>query len=747
MPCWQVDAPNHEITKALKQCRTIKGVNCSIKSQFFGVAWAASQEKPRYTGHFTQHWKNKDTLEVVIKWEGWNRGKTCDLKTLLGNDEEGEPLQFRLEPFDDESPAPVYDASAPEWYTASGSSGADNGGDGGAEDNGYGAGGNGALDDDNDEEVPDLLDDIEVGGYTWKRHSEPSAIKEDARTEARFAPKLVAGQQPKSIDEMFYHMLPSSWLDLQLKYTNPLLHGNDAIGAKLDKGELLQWWGYSLTLALHPGIAIDKMWSREPSEEALLMPPSLGRHGMTLNRWKKIRSALRFGPDGEPDFDRDVWCFVRPLVDAFNEHMAGCVHPGWLMGVDESMCAWRGAEGLRSLLKIPKKSWVPRKPEPLGAELKTTGDALSGLLLHVEIQEGAKQHNKHEFFAEQGHTTATTLRISKPWFGSKRVVYGDSWFAGVKTAIQMLERGLHFMGDVKTNTKGFPTDALEEATSEERGAWAVFETEVELSNGEKRKLYAISHRRGGEVHKFISTCGTTLPGNAHVGIFEDDEEEGSPYVLERKCPKVLNDCTLAQPVIDRHNRYRQFILALEKRILTNSFSLRFGTTMHGMVFTNAFFGVRRFSMPVAEFKPEMSKLAYRLMHNSLLVDQGPPRSPSSPFSPFSPGSPDGDGSESGRSSPSSCCGAHPLIALRLLAGYRGGKQQRCAICGGRTAYCCSVCTKDTDHIVAICPRVAKGRGQDKGKLFLHECQRFHEDDPTKRAPRKGAKGKKRARNA
>ena len=45
------------------------------------------------------------------------------------------------------------------------------------------------------------------------------------------------------------------------------------------------------------------------------------------------------------------------------------------------------------------------------------------------------------------------------------------------------------------------------------------------------------------------------------------------------------------------------------------------------------------------------------------------------------------------------------------------------------------------------PRVAKGRGKDKGKVFLHECQRLHEDDPTKRAPRKGAKGKKRARNA
>ena len=130
--------------------------------------------------------------------------------------------------------------------------------------------------------------------------------------------------------------------------------------------------------------------------------------------------------------------------------------------------------------------------------------------------------------------------------------------------------------------------------------------------------------------------------NTEEAEVEDEEEEGVPHVLERKCPKVLNDCTLAQPVIDRHNRYRQFILALEKRILTNSFSLRFGTTMHGMVFVNAFFGLRCFSMPVADFKPEMSKLAYRLMHNSLLVvDAGPSRSPGTPGSgpPNSPNSP------------------------------------------------------------------------------------------------------------
>ena len=65
-----------------------------------------------------------------------------------------------------------------------------------------------------------------------------------------------------------------------------------------------------------------------------------------------------------------------------------------------------------------------------------------------------------EYYREYGHTTATSLRICEPWFGSSRVVYGDSWFASVKLAEAFGQRGLFFLGDVKTNTARFPGDAL-----------------------------------------------------------------------------------------------------------------------------------------------------------------------------------------------------------------------------------------------------------------------------------------------
>mmetsp|Transcript_44488 Transcript_44488/g.102007 ORF Transcript_44488/g.102007 Transcript_44488/m.102007 type:complete len:134 (-) Transcript_44488:65-466(-) len=131
------------------------------------------------------------------------------------------------------------------------------------------------------------------------------------------------------------------------------------------------------------------MWSDVPLPESILPPPAIGRHGMSLNRFKKIRATLSFGPSDETTLRADPWAFVRKLVDAFNSHRATAISPGWLLTVDESMIAWRGQVGLLDPSKCPHRSWVPRKPEPLGVELKTMGDALSGIMLRMEICEGA----------------------------------------------------------------------------------------------------------------------------------------------------------------------------------------------------------------------------------------------------------------------------------------------------------------------------------------------------------------------
>ena len=76
------------------------------------------------------------------------------------------------------------------------------------------------------------------------------------------------------------------------------------------------------------------------------------------------------------------------------------------------------------------------------------------MILQMEIEKGKESHKDLEFFKgkatfdgyEYGHTTATTMRLVKPWFGTQRVLAADSWFASVKTAEALADNGLFFVG-------------------------------------------------------------------------------------------------------------------------------------------------------------------------------------------------------------------------------------------------------------------------------------------------------------
>ena len=80
-----------------------------------------------------------------------------------------------------------------------------------------------------------------------------------------------------------------------------------------------------------------------------------------------------------------------------------------------------------------------------------------------------------------------------------------------------------------------------------------------------------------QIHTYISTHGTTKRGRDQS--HKDDTGEDGHAAPARKCPKILNDWTKAQPHIDKANRWRQRILAIEERFPTNSFPFRLMTTV------------------------------------------------------------------------------------------------------------------------------------------------------------------------
>ena len=95
---------------------------------------------------------------------------------------------------------------------------------------------------------------------------------------------------------------------------------------------------------------------------------------------------------------------IRSFVAAFNENRRRNVNPSWIVVVDESMSAFRG-EGM------PHLSFIKRKPEPLGCELKTIADGLSGVMLGLELQEGKLPMSSKAGHREFGATTSCTKRL------------------------------------------------------------------------------------------------------------------------------------------------------------------------------------------------------------------------------------------------------------------------------------------------------------------------------------------------
>ena len=114
--------------------------------------------------------------------------------------------------------------------------------------------------------------------------------------------------------------------------------------------------------------------------------------------------------------NKDPWHEIRlgGYLDAFNTRMAEVITPG-----------------------IPHQTKIARKPEGVGAELKSVrvacGESL--VILRLEAMEGKDANCAKQWTEEFGEGTAIVLRLCQPWAGSGRIVIADSAFSSVKTLI------------------------------------------------------------------------------------------------------------------------------------------------------------------------------------------------------------------------------------------------------------------------------------------------------------------------
>ena len=68
----------------------------------------------------------------------------------------------------------------------------------------------------------------------------------------------------------------------------------------------------------------------------------------------------------------------------------------------------------------------------------------------MELYEGKNIMVAKDYVKQFGATTATTLRLSQPYNGTKKKVITDSWISLVESAVVLLKRGFYSITLVKT---------------------------------------------------------------------------------------------------------------------------------------------------------------------------------------------------------------------------------------------------------------------------------------------------------
>jgi hypothetical protein len=124
------------------------------------------------------------------------------------------------------------------------------------------------------------------------------------------------------------------------------------------------------------------------------------------------------------------------------------------------MSVWKGLSSrIAGISGLPHKTKIVRKPEGVGCEFKALACVDTGLLLALEIMEGAERNVGREY-RYLGVGVGTCLRMTAPWHGTNRELVGDSWFSSLLAAYYLWEVGIFFIGIVKTASKYFSKQFL-----------------------------------------------------------------------------------------------------------------------------------------------------------------------------------------------------------------------------------------------------------------------------------------------
>ena len=101
-------------------------------------------------------------------------------------------------------------------------------------------------------------------------------------------------------------------------------------------------------------------------------------------RFKEIKASFLFGYASESHKDKgDPWYPIVAWIHEFEESKGEIMSGSGIFVFDESMSAFRPRTTKNG--NLPHLSWIMRKPEPLGTEFKSVSEAVTGVMMALEI--------------------------------------------------------------------------------------------------------------------------------------------------------------------------------------------------------------------------------------------------------------------------------------------------------------------------------------------------------------------------
>jgi hypothetical protein len=315
------------------------------------------------------------------------------------------------------------------------------------------------------------------------------------------------------------------------------------------------------------------------------------------------------------------------------------------------------------------------------------------------------------------HGTMILLFLVGPWLYTNRTTVGDSYFASVGAAYTLHERGMGFIGVVKTATKRFPMGYLSNLEMQQRGDRHGVITRGTNSATTLMAFVCMDRDR----RYFIASASSLSAGLAHVRTRWRQVDTRANAEAERvqvtvPQPKACEIYYSACGKIDGHNRHRQATLMLENKLPTQEWSRRVNMSLFGMLVVDSWLAFSACTDATETQKEFFSLLAEELIDNTY-DDIGLGTRRKRNIHDASDGSPT---LAAGTGVPR--CGVHSHITpTKMRRKVKGEvstylRQGRCTQCSQKTTSCCSDCVDAMEIVGENSPKSAWICSTKYGKL-------------------------------